>query len=69
MTEQAPLGVAVLVLGEVLEWAVPDGEEWVAPEPVQNWAENASALGAGLLFPMRLEFPAPTRSAQNAGQR
>jgi hypothetical protein len=69
VTEQAPLRVAALVQEEVQEWVGPEREQWATPEQVQDPVENASALNAVLQFPMKPEFPASTRSAQNAGQK
>jgi hypothetical protein len=67
--ELAHVGVADRVPEEVQGWVGQEGEEWVTSEWVQLRQENVSALNAVLQFPMKPEFPASTRSAQNAGQK
>jgi hypothetical protein len=55
VTEQAPLGVAVQVLEEVLEWAVPGGEEWGAPKQAQDQEQNVCAQNAQRLLLIKQE--------------
>jgi hypothetical protein len=55
VTEQAPLGVAALVLEEVQEWVDLVGEEWAAPEPVQVLGENVCVQNVERLLLMKQE--------------
>jgi hypothetical protein len=55
VTEEAPLGVAALVLEEVQEWVGLGKEEWVAPEQVQDREENVCVQNVERLLLMKQE--------------
>ena len=69
MTEQAHPEALVQEQAEVQEWVDLVGEEWAAPEPVQVRLENVCVQNVELLYLMKPESLAPTRSVQNAAQK